>query len=99
MNILNKDTVALVLSTNDNWKTCCVTEYSKDGTWNCGMNFITSLEDAIRTAEENSLNIIFEKMLDDRTQELSIEEAGQEAKKVEENLPNNLMDIDLGPGL
>ena len=63
MNLLNKNVKALVLSTNDNWKMCCVTEYTEDNIWHSGMNFITSVEDALKTAEEHGLNIIFEKML------------------------------------
>lgn len=65
MKLFNENVAALVLSTCDGWKTCCVTEYGEDGTWYCGMNMITSVEDALETAEKNDLNIIFESMLND----------------------------------
>lgn len=61
--LLWEDTVALVLGTQDDWKTCCITEYRKNGNWMCGMNLITSLDIALRTAEKYKLNIIFESML------------------------------------
>lgn len=63
MKLINKNVKALVLSTNNNWKMCCVTEYTEDNVWHSGMNFITSVEDVLKTAEERGLNIIFEKML------------------------------------
>ena len=61
-----EDTVALVLGTQDNWKTCCITEYRNNGEWMCGVNIITSLEIAIKTAEKNKLYIMFESMLNER---------------------------------
>ena len=65
----NKDVCALVLSTNDDWDCCCITEYTKDGTWHCGLNLITSVKMALRCAEKNKLNIIFENMLNKEPQE------------------------------
>ena len=61
--LMLEDTVALVLSTHDNWETCCITEYRKNGEWMCGMNLTTSLALALRTAQKLKLNIIFEEML------------------------------------
>lgn len=66
MHLQNKDVVALVLSTIDNWETCCVTEYDKEGTWHCGLNIITSVQEALKFAEENKINIIFESMLNNK---------------------------------
>lgn len=48
---------------DDEWSCVCVTEYMNDGTWVCGMNFITSLADAVKTAEKAGVCIIFESML------------------------------------
>ena len=69
MNILNKDTVALVVKTEDRWETVCVTEYGKDGTWHCGMNLIVSVKDMLETAEKNKLSIIFEKTIQEKNNE------------------------------
>lgn len=60
------DTVALVLGTQDDWKTCGISEYRKNGEWMCGMTFITSLDMALRTAEKYKLNIIPESLLNER---------------------------------
>jgi hypothetical protein len=57
------DVVALVLKSHDDWNSCCVTEYLRDGTWVCGMNLITSLAEAVKDAENRGLSIIFEKKL------------------------------------
>jgi hypothetical protein len=57
------DIVALVLSSRDDWETCCVTEYQRDGTWVCGLNFITTVADALNSAEKRGLSIIFESAL------------------------------------
>ena len=63
MELMNKNVRALVVSTQDNWQTCCVTEYTDDDVWHCGINIITSVSDALETARKNKLNIIFEEML------------------------------------
>ena len=44
----------------------CVSEYRANGKWMCGMNFITSIEDVLDTAEKEKLNIIFESVLRDK---------------------------------
>lgn len=66
MVLMNKDVVALVVSTVDEWSSVCVTEYTKDGSWHSGMNVITSLEDVMKTAWVNKLNIIPESVLRER---------------------------------
>ena len=60
---IEKDTVTLVLATNDKWETCCITQSNKDGKWLCGLNYITTPAEALETAEQNNLNIVFEKNL------------------------------------
>jgi hypothetical protein len=65
MQLHNSDVTALVVSTGDNWKTVCVTEYTKDGSWYNGLNIITSLEDVMKTAWTHKLNIIPESVMQD----------------------------------
>ena len=48
---------------DEKWDCVCVTEYMSDGFWICGMNLITSLADAIKTAEEKGVCVMFESML------------------------------------
>jgi hypothetical protein len=61
--IISKEAAAIVISSTDGYKTCCTTEYTKDNKWICGMNYITSVEEVLKYAEEHGLNIIFENML------------------------------------
>ena len=66
MKLHNPDVVALVVSTNDCWKTVCVTEYTKDGSWYNGLNLITTLEDVMVTAWAHKLNVIPESIMHDK---------------------------------
>ena len=66
MQLLNENVIALVISSIDNFKNVCVTEYTKDGTWCCGLNIITSPEDVLKTAFEKKLNIIPENLLQEK---------------------------------
>jgi len=69
MKIMFKDTEALVVAPQDKeWKVVCVTEYTKEGKWMCGLNLITSIEDILQTAWENKLYIIPEVMLQDNSE-------------------------------
>lgn len=54
--------VALVIKkTGEDWSDMvCETEYLEDGTWICGMNLITGIEEVLDRAEKEGLNIIFE---------------------------------------
>ncbi len=66
MKLHNSDVVALVVSTNDCWRTVCVTEYTKDGSWYNGLNVITTLEDVMVTAFAHKLNVIPESLMQER---------------------------------
>lgn len=56
--------VAYVINKIDkDWSMVNQTEYLDDGTWVCGMNLITSIDDVLDRAEKLGLNIIFESKL------------------------------------
>jgi hypothetical protein len=66
MKIMNeKDIGALVISPSQSgWGTVCVTEYLKDGTWVCGMNLITTVENVLDEAYKRKISIIPESCLE-----------------------------------
>lgn len=66
MKLHNSDVVALVVSTNDCWRTVCVTEYTKDGSWYNGLNVITTIEDVMVTAFAYKLNVVPESLMQDK---------------------------------
>lgn len=58
MKLLHDNVVALVIAPADGWKTVCVTEYTADGDWHCGINVLTDIDDVLTTAQANKINIV-----------------------------------------
>lgn len=56
--VIDKDPV------RKNWGIVNVTELTEDGKWHCGLNLITSIEDAVERAEKENVPIITRKYLE-----------------------------------